>query len=94
VTETGRPQTRRNVLRAIHRAGDKLGLNGEGQAPVNNHSLRHSFVTNCIALGLTIPEAALLARHDVATTASTYAKVAETQRAAVAAKLAAALGMS
>ena len=93
VTASGGPQTRRNVLRALHRAGDKLGLNGENQAPVNAHSLRHSFITNAISVGLTIPEAALLARHDVATCAAVYAKVAETQRAGVAAKLATALGM-
>lgn len=93
-TATGAPQHRRNVLRALHRAGDALGLNAEGQPKVNNHSLRHSFITNAIALGLTIPEAALLARHDVATCASTYAKVAETARRGVASKLAAALATS
>jgi integrase len=91
VTETGRPQNRRNVLRAVHRAGDRLGLNGDGRTPVTVHSLRHSFVTNAIGLGLTIPEAAMLARHDPATTAAVYANVAETQRRQAAAKLAAAL---
>jgi integrase len=90
-TASGRPQNRRNVLRAVHRAGDKLGLNVEGRPRVTVHALRHSFVTNAIALGLTIPEAAMLARHDPATTAAVYANVAETQRRLAAAKLAAAL---
>jgi len=55
--------------------------------------MARSSITNAISVGLTIPEAALLARHDVATCAAVYAKLAETQRAGVTAKLATALGM-
>lgn len=91
-TITGQPQNARNVLRAVHRAGDKLGFNADGQAKVNVHSLRHSFVSNAVDAGLTIPEAALLARHDPQTTAAVYARVAETKRKQAASKLAVALG--
>jgi integrase len=80
------------VLRALHWAGDKLGFNADGQTKVNVHSLRHSFISNAVDLGLTIPEAALLARQDPATTAATYARVAETKRKQAASKLAAAIG--
>jgi hypothetical protein len=32
-TMRGKPQSRRNVLRALYTAGDKVGLNGEGVEP-------------------------------------------------------------
>jgi integrase len=43
-TLRGKPQSRRNALRALHTAGNSLGLNGEGVEPVGLHDLRHSFV--------------------------------------------------
>jgi hypothetical protein len=39
-TARGKPQSRRNALRALHRAGDKAGLNGDGIEPVGLHDLR------------------------------------------------------
>ena len=91
-TAGGRPQSRRNVLRAMQNAAEELGLNREGQAPVNIHSLRHSFVSNAIGLGLTIPEASMLARHSSPqVTAAVYSRVAETRRAEAISKLAQAL---
>ncbi len=62
-TTRGKPQSRRNVLRAVYTAGDNLGLNGEGAEPVGLHDLRHSFVAVAFERGLSAPEVAKLARH-------------------------------
>jgi integrase len=62
-TMRGKPQSRRNVLRALYTAGDKLGLNGEDVEPVGLHDLRHSFVAVALDRELTAPEVAMLARH-------------------------------
>jgi integrase len=87
-TTRGRPQSRRNALRAVHKAGDDVGLNGAGQEKVGLHDLRHSFVANALAAGVTLPEAATLARHaDARVTAIVYAGITEQARSAIAAKL-------
>lgn len=89
-TSTGRPQTRRNALRAVHAAGDAAGLNGEGRQSVGLHDLRHSFVAQALAAGLTLPEASALARHaNVRVTAEVYAGLTERAREQAGAKLAA-----
>jgi integrase len=62
-TSRGRPQSRRNTLRAVQHAGDEAGLNGNGRETVGLHDLRHSFVAIALANGVTLPEAAMLARH-------------------------------
>jgi integrase len=62
-TRSGRPVSRRNVLRAVRRAGDAAGLNPEGVEPVGCHDLRHSLAANAFALGLTDEEVARLLRH-------------------------------
>ena len=62
-TTSGRPQSRGNVLRAVQNAADEVGLNGKGRERVGVHDLRHSFVAIAIANGVTLPEAAMLARH-------------------------------
>jgi integrase len=87
----GKPQSRRNALRAVHAAGDAAGLNGDGRERMGLHDLRHSFVANALAAGVTLPEAATLARHPNArTTAIVYAGVTEAAGDAIAAKLLAA----
>jgi integrase len=63
VTSRGKPHGRRNVLRAVYAAEDAVGLNGEGRERVGVHDLRHSSVALALAPGLTLPEAAALARH-------------------------------
>jgi integrase len=63
VTMRGKPQSRRNALRAIHKAGDALGLNPDGSEPVGLHDLRHSLVAAAIDRGATAAEVAELARH-------------------------------
>lgn len=69
-------------------AGDAAGLNGDGRERVGLHDLRHSFVANALAAGVTLPEAATLARHaNARTTAIVYAGVTEAARDAIAAKL-------
>jgi integrase len=47
-TMRGRPQSRRNLLRAVYTAGDGAGFNGDGLEPVGLHDLRHSFVAVCL----------------------------------------------
>jgi integrase len=87
-TARGRPQSRRNALRALHAAGEKAGLNPEGDEPVGLHDLRHSFVALGLDGGLTLAEAAVLARHKNAkVTAAIYAGVSEKAKGQLAAKL-------
>ena len=84
-TARGRPHSRRNVLRAVHAAGDAAGLNGEGRERVGVHDLRHSFVALALAAGLTLPEAAALARHaSPRVTAAVYAGLSDDGRASLA----------
>jgi integrase len=93
-TAKGKPQSRRNALRAVHKAGDQAELNGkkgDGIEPVGLHDLRHSLVALALDSGLTLAEAAVLARHASArVTAQVYAGVSETAKAQIAGKLTAA----
>ena len=90
-TFRGEPQSRRNALRAVHLAGDKAGLNPEGAEKVGLHDLRHSLVALSLASGLSLAEAAVLARHAKAkVTGQVYAGVSESGRAGIADKLLAA----
>lgn len=92
-TGRGKPQSRRNALRAVHAAGDAAGLNGDGRERVGLHDLRHSFVGIALASGFTLPEAAVLARHaNPRVTATVYAGLTEQSREQLAAKLSAAFG--
>jgi integrase len=87
-TATGKPQGRRNALRAVHAAGDAAGLNGDGIEPVGLHDLRHSFVAIALDAGATLAEAAVLARHaNAAVTGAIYAGVSEKAKTQIAAKL-------
>jgi integrase len=77
------------VLRAVHTAGGKLGLNGEGLEPVGLHDLRHSFVAVAFDRKLTAPEVAALARHaNPKVTLGLYAGLTDEGREKAAAKLA------
>jgi integrase len=90
-TKRGKPQSRRNALRAIHAAGDAAGLNGDGRQPVGLHDLRHSFVGLALDAGASLAEAASLARHaNARVTAQVYAGLTEDRRERAAAKLIAA----
>lgn len=87
-TSTGKPQSVRNGLRAVHAAGDRAGLNGDRRERVGLHDLRHSFVAIALASGLTLPEASSLARHaNPKITAAAYAGLTDTGRAQLAGKL-------
>jgi integrase len=87
-TRRGTPQGHRNVLRAVYQAGDAAGLNGEGREEVALHDLRHSFVANALASGVTLPEAAMLARHaSPAVILAIYAGVTDEARGVAAGKL-------
>ncbi len=87
-TLRGKPQSRRNALRAVNAAGTAAKLNGDDRQPVGLHDLRHSFVANALAAGVTLPEAATLARHaDARVTAILYAGVSEEGRETITAKL-------
>jgi integrase len=92
-TLRGRPQSRRNALRAVHAAGDAAGLNGDGRQAVGLHDLRHSFVAILLASGASLPEAAALARHaNPRVTAAVYAGLTEQSREQLAGKLYEAFG--
>jgi integrase len=76
------------VLRAVHSAGDAAGLNGGGRQPVGLHDLRHSFVALALEAGVSMPEAAALARHaNARVTAQVYAGLSDSGREAASAKL-------
>jgi integrase len=88
-TSTGRPQSRRNALRALHAAGDAAELN-EGREPVGLHDLRHSYIAIAIAAGASIAEVASLARHaNAKVTLQMYAGLMDDGRKTAAAKLSA-----
>jgi integrase len=87
-TSRGKPQSRRNTLRAVQHAGDGVGLNGDGVEPVGLHDLRHSFVALALDSGVTLAEAAVLARHaNAKVTGQVYAGVSEQAKAKIASKL-------
>jgi integrase len=88
VTSRGKPQSRRNALRAVHAAGDALGLNGDGRQPVGLHDLRHSYVALALDAGASLAEVSALARHaNAKVTAAVYAGLADGGREKAAAKL-------
>jgi integrase len=69
-------------------------LNAGGREPVGVHDLRHSFVAVALAAGLTLPEAAALARHaNPRVTATIYAGLTDTARAGLGVKLTEAFGV-
>lgn len=87
-TARGKPQSRRNALRALHKAGDAAGLNGKGREPVGLHDLRHSFAAAALEQ-LSLPEASALLRHaNARVTAQVYAGLTDDARKQAAAKLA------
>jgi integrase len=87
-TTRGKPQSRRNALRAVHDAGDKAGLNGPGREKVGLHDLRHSFIAIALSHGVTLPEAAMLARHaNPRVTMAIYAGVTDGAREVAVGKL-------
>jgi integrase len=87
-TATGRPQSARNVLRAVHDAGDRAGLNS-GRERIGLHDLRHTLIGLAFEHGLTLPEASVLARHaNPRVTAQVYAGLSEKARERIAQKLA------
>jgi integrase len=87
-TARGKPQSARNMLRAVRAAGDAAKLNGGEREPVGVHDLRHSFVAVAIAAGASLAEAASLARHaNARVTAQVYAGLTENGRETASAKL-------
>ena len=79
VTFTGRPQSRRNVLRAINVASKNAGLWSEedGRERVGAHDLRHSLAAYAFSIGMTLPEVSRLLRHaNTQVTATVYADLA------------------
>ena len=91
VTATGKPQHRKNALRAVHAAGDAAGLNPEGAEKVGLHDLRHSCAGLLLAAGVPMPKVAAILRHaDARVTATTYAGLVESDRAQLGTDLASA----
>jgi integrase len=87
-TASGGPQSRRNVLRAVRKAGDAAGLNPEGVEPIGVHDLRHSLIGLALDAGASLAQAALLARHASAkVTSQVYAGLSDKAKAEASAKL-------
>ena len=94
-TSTGLPQHRKNVLRAVWRAGKTAGLNDDGLERVGVHDLRHSCAGLLLAAGVPMPKVAAVLRHsNPRITADVYAGLVETERAKLGDDLAAAFGSS
>jgi integrase len=88
VTARGEPQSRRNALRALHKAGDNAGLNPKGTEPVGLHDLRHSFVALALDAGMSLAEVAVLARHaNARVTGQLYAGLSDQAKTQLASKL-------
>jgi integrase len=92
-TSGGRAHRRRNVLRAVYAAGDRVpGLNPEGLPKVGLHSLRHSLAAAMLEAGMPLPKvSAILGHADTGITAKVYAGLLESQTAELRADLEAAL---
>ena len=76
------------MLRAVHEAGGRAGLN-DGRKRVGLDDLRHTLIELALEHGLTLPEASVLARHaNPRVTAQVYAGLSEKTRERVAKKLA------
>ena len=82
-TCNGKPQHRKNVLRAIYLAGDRAKLNPKGGGKkVGCHDLRHSCAGLLLSAGVPAPKVAAILRHaDARITMTVYAGLVESQRA-------------
>jgi integrase len=80
-TSRGEPQSRRNALRAVHKAGDNAGLNPDGAEKVGLHDLRHSLASAVLERGGSLAEVAALLRHKNArVSAQVYAGLTDKAR--------------
>jgi integrase len=71
VTRTGKPQSRRNALRAWQNALKAVGIEGAGL-----HSLRHSFVSRLAERNVPVAYASELVGHSrVQTTVDVYTRI-------------------
>jgi integrase len=87
-TARGRPQSRRNALRALYNAGHAAELNGEGREPVGLHDLRHSLAAAGLEAGMSLAELASVMRHaNARVTAQVYAGLTDRTREQATAKL-------
>src|SRR5215510_524592 len=69
VDELGRPRTRKANLRLLKEAAVRAGIR-----PLNMHNLRHTFASQLLSSGRSIPEVSRLLGHaDTAVTAQVYA---------------------
>ena len=88
-TLRGKPQSRRNALRAVHKAGDNAGLNPAGTEKVGLHDLRHSLAAAVLERGGSLAEVAAVLRHKNArVSAQVYAGLTDNARERAASRLA------
>jgi integrase len=81
-TRTGRPHSRRNVLRAWQAALAEIGIEGCGL-----HTLRHSFISRLEERGVSVAIAAELVGHSrVTTTQAVYTRMRGGREAKLAAQ--------
>jgi integrase len=62
-TRTGRPQSKRNALRALQVSAERLGIEGQDGQPLGLHDLRHSTAGLLREAGLPDESIALVLRH-------------------------------
>jgi integrase len=72
-SRTGKPLGRRNALRAIHRAGDAVGLNPVGVEKVGLHDLRHSMAAYALERCTPVETSKLLRHANPQVTMTVYA---------------------
>ena len=84
----GKPQSRRNALRAVQKAAQAAGLIGKGRPQLGLHDLRNSLASAALER-LSLTEASFLLRHaNARVTAQVYAGLTEEARRKAAGRLA------
>lgn len=63
VTGNGTPHHQRNVSRALSKAADAAGLNGDGMEALEMHDLRRTAISRWIAAGLDVVTVSRMAGH-------------------------------
>ena len=89
VTRTGKSPGRRNVLRAVQRAAEKIGLWGPGAQPVGLHDLRHS-AAGVAFESLALNEVSRLLRQESSGHGRCHGGISDEAAAAIGGKLTAA----
>jgi integrase len=92
-TRRGKPQSKRNTLRAVQLVAEHLGIEGSDGQPLGLHDLRHSTAGLLREAGIPDEDIALVLRHaDSKVTSLMYGARSDEGKRAVRERAAAALG--